>query len=487
MKQQHSAIEETVTFAGSSYLFQTIAMVRGFVIARFLGPSLYGLWCGLRIFFDSGRFLGLGSAQTMVREVPFNEGKGNGRENAALQQVCFTWYLLSSTAIALGVLCLSFSEKLAIDRLEASLACLVFVINAIRIFIPSKLISEKKIILLSRINILYILLNTLFGLSLMLVWNIKGLLAGMILASGSVLIFLFGTEKLSFRLHFDFALFGRLIRIGFPIMILSTTFFFMQTIDKLVVFFMLGHEYMGYFGLAAFFTEIISHIPGSITVVLFPRMMHALGATQRRNQIERYYTKPVLFLAAVMPFLLGLIWINIDLPIVYLLPQYRPAVEVLRIFVLGLFFFALWGLPRSLLIAFDKQTKLLSAVLVLVLTGTVLDILVIKAGYGLRGVALASVSVFALLTVMANSYALLCLGRTGGEIAAFLLRLYGPFGYVVAGLMLLTVLPASDKVIWRDLSYSGYFTVYNLLYMFCLKKGRDILSFPAFLGDVGNE
>jgi O-antigen/teichoic acid export membrane protein len=467
-------IGETKALAGSNYAFQGIAAVRGLVIAKVLGPSLYGFWSILNAIFRHVDLLSLGSTSGMLRQVPLNQGRGKPEDNVLLIQTCLTWFLLSSSIVALICFLLTFWIDFSPYLWEIRLACLLFVCCALRMFINPKLISERKIYLVSKLNLVYAAVNALMGISLVFFWGITGVLVGMLTANLVVLVVTIAYRHLSLRLSLDFRVLLALMRIGSPIMVLSTTFLLLQSIDKLIIFGMLGNIYIGYFGLASFLSQVIGYIPGAINVVLFPRIMHTLGQSNDRQEIEKYYTAPVLLVACTMPVMIGVFYLNIDLAIIYILPKYIPAIAVLKIFILGLFFFTVWGTPRNLLIAFGKQRQTLVMVLFFLALGTTADIGVIKVGLGIEGVAMASLLIFALIALAANAYVLVCLGKDRREIHAFLFKIYSPFIYALTGLVLLDAIHFGLHPVFGNLIRSLLYLIYMLLLILGVEKRSGI-------------
>jgi O-antigen/teichoic acid export membrane protein len=467
---EKTILAEASMLASSRYLFQAIAMVRGFIIATVLGPALYGFWTLIMTCFVNTGSLGLGALNGMVRQVPLNKGRGSGGENLLITQTCLTWMIVISSSIALCVLLATYTTAIASHRPEIRLACLVLIVYAVWVFVLSKLAGERKIGLLSRLNVVYGILNALFGISLLFVLGIKGLLLGMLLAAGTIIGWLVRQQQLSLKPMLDRSVLFRLMGTGFPIMILNMTFVLVRSIDKFIVFFLLGATDTGYFGLASFIGAAINYIPGALSVVIFPRAMHVMGATNDRQQIEKYYFKPVLTLTRLIPVLLGLIYINIDLPVLYLLPHYVPSIGILKVFILGLFFFSAWGIPRDILVAFNKQKQLLASVISLFILVILTDILVVHLGFGILGVAMASIVVLAANTLIANTYLLWCLKRPVKDIVRFLVSIYSPFFYTLFGLLTISHFIVHDNLLLQNIAQTITFIIFMTPLLYLVEK-----------------
>jgi hypothetical protein len=79
------------------------------------------------------------------------------------------------------------------------------------------------------------------------------------------------------------------------------------------------------------------------------------------------------------------------------------------------------------------------------LGGAVLEIVVIKMGFGMNGAAIAAASMFLIASLTANSLALLLLKDNAQQIWSSFGRIYLPFIYSFAGLMAVTLIHLSAQ------------------------------------------
>ncbi len=472
---EYEIIRETSMYTAATYISQAISMIRGFVIANVLGPSSYGIWTLLRSFFSTIGYISLGAEHAMVREVPMCEAQNNQEKKYSIQQTTLMWNIFVSLAIALIVSVCALTKQLAYIRVEMFLAGLVYVTNSINHFIPLKLKSEKKIFLLSKYVMLFAASNAIFGIALVFNFKLSGLLIGMLIAHCVVVAYLMSKQALSFRFNLDFNLLKKLFSVGFPIMILNSAYFLMRNIDKFIVYLMLGSAMTGYYGLAAFIAAALGHIPHGMSVALFPRMMNTYGKTQDRAKIEEYFQIPLAVLSVVIPILLGVIFLLIDVVVNYLLPAYIPAVPILRILIAGLYFRYIWSVPTNILIAFNKQRQLMVMMFALLIIGIILDVIVIQLGYGIMGVAYATLLIVFLVSVLGNMYALHSLRKTAVYICFSLVKIYSPFLYVAVGLFFIMRWQFSDIRIVNDAIQAIIFIVYTLPLIYYLERQFQII------------
>jgi O-antigen/teichoic acid export membrane protein len=446
-KEEGHIIKEASTLAIVRYLSQFILGIRGFIIASVLGPTLYGFWSILKTVIDFSPNTDLGSVKGMGREVPLNVGRNKQEKNLPIQKTAFSWQLLTTLLLAIIIFIISLTKKAGTYRTEIALLAIVILFTNTYLYLKEKLVAEKKVMRVSSLEISFALLNTLFGLGLVFFIQIKGLLIGMIISY----TILFGAnirrKDLSLRFGIDVKVLKKLVKTGLPIMVLMLSFFLMQSIDKIIVFTLLGSAMTGYYGLAAFISLLINYIPHAMSTVLSPRMLQKYGRTNDKEQIHEYFTKPTMLLTNGMPVILGLIFINTPWIIKTLLPQYIPSIPIIQVLVLGLFFSSIIKIPTDIIILFNKQKTLMYVLIGALILGGITDVIVIKAGYGIMGVAIATATIVFFISIIANGYCLRLLEMR--KQARVLWKTYSPYLYslIVLALTLLLLRDVKEEAL----------------------------------------
>lgn len=474
--QEVEIMRDATILSGTLYFSQALYIVRGFVIAQVLGPSTYGVWSIFRSFFSSAPYFGLGTQQAMLREVPFSLGEGNKLKKSIIIQTSLSWNILLTSFVMLLAFIVSFTGFISEYRVEVRLAGILFVLNAIHLFMHPQFKSEQKILLLSKYILSYAVLNTVLGLALLFFFKLSGLLMGMILAQLILFTYLIINNHLSLHLFINKNILKELFRIGFPIMILWLLVFLMGNVDKFIVFIMLGKTMAGYYGLAAFVSSMVSYISYSISTVIFPRMMYIYGRTGEIKHIEKYFKKPIVVLSGLTPIILGIIYINVEAIINLFLPQYIPGITVMHILIAALFFSTIWELPTNLLIALNKQKRFMYITASVLLLSIVLDIVIIWLGFGMNGVAVVTTFIFFLASAVANSYALFSLNNNLKLILKSLSLIYLPFIYSFAGMILIIYISVSNNVFIDNLVKSLIYLVFSIPLIFYIEKKSNIMG-----------
>jgi hypothetical protein len=166
-------------------------------------------------------------------------------------------------------------------------------------------------------------------------------------------------------------------------------------------------------------------------------MVCKYGETNERKAIENYFIWPMKILSYLIPILSGLIFLNIDWPIIYILPQYTPAITTFKIIIISLIFSVYTRPPKDILLTFKKQTRLLQILGLSIFMGTALDIFAIKMGFGIEGIAVATATTFFVSSIILIGYALYILQKSFRTICQTIFFLYVPFGYSLFALWLI--------------------------------------------------
>src|SRR3990172_1387833 len=71
---KHSLFKDSVVFAASRYVLLGLSLIRNFFVAKFLGPSDYGLWVVIGLLLTYGDQIHLGLRHAGDKEIPYYRG-----------------------------------------------------------------------------------------------------------------------------------------------------------------------------------------------------------------------------------------------------------------------------------------------------------------------------------------------------------------------------------------------------------------------------
>ncbi|MFK8020684.1 MAG: oligosaccharide flippase family protein [Pseudomonadales bacterium] len=426
--------KEALTLSGSNYLCRVIFLVRGLGVAALLQPEIYGIWSVLKSLQDSTAFANLGASHALLREIAMNKGS---REQHSLQSTSLNLALLVTFASSTVLLILSFTPALSNIGAELRISLIVMMLSVVTYHIPRQLLAHKDFYFLARYLLIYALLNSLFSLVAVYFWGLTEMLWGLVLTHILAVLFVLKNGRISFSTHFNRPLAAKLVSSGLPVMVGAALFFFLRAADQFLVYAFIGATASGYYAISNFVAMTVTQIPVALASALFPRMMERHSGGASRQEIEHLFFEPLKLICVGVPILLGLTYFALEPMLVYVLPNYLPALDVIRIALLGIFFQSIWSLSHPLLLAFEKQRQQMQIGLALLLLNIAAVYLTISNGGSVEAVSWVASGMGVVSAIAILSYTFRLLDRASSANAKTLWDISWPITYGVACCLLI--------------------------------------------------
>jgi O-antigen/teichoic acid export membrane protein len=431
---------ESVALHASMYVFILFKLVAGFLVARFLGPAMYGVRTALGLAVDYEPYAHLGTYDSMLKEVPYHRARGDAATANAILSTVFTTNLVAATAV--GVLLAVAGWVVSRSGAEPLYGFFLFflavyaVVNRVRMFYATYLVADKRAYLLSQIRMLFGFLNGALAVSLVIPFGLPGLFSGLLLSAIVTLAWTMYRVRWIPAFAFSGALLWRLIRAGAPIMLIGLLFVLFRSVDKVIILGMLPHELLGQFAVAAIASAVVFDSVGDLLrVMFFPRLMEQVGRDSGRAGVRTQLLQLTFVIGCLAPLLVGVLYLTVHLPIAHLAGEYLPAVEVARALAVGKYFFVLSLVPVLVGIAVDRQGAVLLLTAGAITLNVMINIGLIASGFGIGGVAIGTGVSFALYSAAILAFAV---REVGGELSQAA-KVFGgvllPFAYAVALLL----------------------------------------------------
>ncbi len=448
-------LKESALLYGSVYVLVFLKFASGFLVAKFLGPATYGLRAAFGIAVDYQPFTQLGLNDAMHKQVPYFRAKGDHESADRILSNVFWVNVLVATALCLAsgavgtILYLRGTEQIFVDF--AFFLGLYGVLSRIRAFYSVQPILEKRTYDVVRIRSLDSALNAVFSVVFVYLYGLRGLLGGLLLAALISAAYEIRLSRWVPAMRISWSETAGLVRIGFPIMTISLLFLLFQNVDKMLILSMLSREKLGYFAVAVIVSALVFRTVGDVfRVMFFPRVMEQVGRSADLRLVKPLLTEPTVLVAYFVPFLVGVMYLSVHLPLLHFAPEYGPAIEVARVLMLGQFFFASAVVPLLVCVALNRQNVVVVLMCGVIAFDAALNFAFIRMGWGIVGVALGTGISYFVLGLSATLLALRLFDAGIGEIARFLARLMVPFVYCIALLLLLDRWVVTADDFWSD-------------------------------------
>ena len=478
-------LRDTLGFAATQYAVRAALMVRGLVAARLLGPTAYGAWNGMTLIWDYGLYAHLGTQQGLEQRLPAQIVDGDGAAvRHTLRAALFNTIVLTVLFGIAGMLYFGrgpgeIRDFWGLRGVGVAMLC-VLLVN-VAYFHLTLLRSLGDIRNVSVWFILQGVIGVGLGLGLIPWTGVWGLLWGWLLANAVALAYL------RFKLPPEYAVLPAPSRVGFelisagwPMLLYLGSSLVLRTLDRLVVLGYLGARGLGYYSLGVLALTMLFYLPDSVGFVMYPELLKAYRQGGDRPAAIRERVLTTLgVLSIVMPALCGLAFVFARQAVLILLPKFLPGVTAMRVLCFGAAALAIARISSITLVTLRRQRLLFPAALSVVVLAAAADIVVLRAGQGIRGVAWATLAVYVLHGAIMLWLATTCLEISTAKRLRLLFRLFLP---LVLGMLIAQGL---DQVLpWRGTMVTHQRILRPLMAMvaFCTLYGACVLPLARGLG-----
>lgn len=377
----------------SNYVGAFFFSIRGLIIAKLLGPAYYGIWCALNVIIGYSQFSHLGLLYAQTKEVPFYKEK---KDNDKIQSIfvnTFTFSVLASLLFSLGVIFFavhSFIKKDLVWGVGLIITAGVCVLDQVYRFYINFLRANEEFGLLYKYNLFYSF-SSLVLLSLgVFFFKFNGLLIAFFISYLVIIyyIMVLHNKKLSFYL--ELSIVRGLIRVGFPLMIYALSYVLFNTVDRLLIMWLLNVKSLGYYSFALSIAEITTVFATGIGFVYFPKLIREFAARGNPEDLQGTFLNITKALMIIAPLALSITFLGSVFLIKLWYKSYLDALIPLTFILLGKYFMIFSSIAGCAFIALNDIKSLMKITFFAIAISLILDFFVISLGFKINGIAFVS-------------------------------------------------------------------------------------------------
>lgn len=415
-------VRDSLGYAASQLLVRTLMIARTVLAARWLGPHAFGAWNALQLLMDYGALAPLGTQQGLDQMVPRRIVDADPVRLAHLKRAGVTNILVFSLLFCVGWM-LYFSESAGTlmqtwGPAGMALAMLIVVLINWANYHTTLLRSQGNIGAVSLWFFLQGTIGALLGLALIGWLGPWGLLWGW--TAGTVVAFVWtrwearGIAPLRPLTSVESV---QLLRVGFPLFFFLASTLIMRSLDRLIILRYLGTPQLGYYSLAVTALTLLMYLPDSATYVFYPRLLRRYReAGDDPAQVRDSVVGVLRILVALTPVLGGIVFIAGRDLIQLVLPQFIIGSTAVRVMSFTAAALCISNLASVVLMTLGRQVWLMPAAVVFTLAFAAADIAVLRAGFGISGVAWATFGVYVASGFTLLTFALAAMGFRAGRV-----------------------------------------------------------------------
>ncbi|MBA4391132.1 MAG: hypothetical protein C0399_09355 [Syntrophus sp. (in: bacteria)] len=434
MSNKVKILKDMLGYSGSSLIAQALALVTGFVAARLLGPTDFGIWNAVTLVLVYGAYFDLGILPAMGRDLPFYRGKGDLARAGEIESNALAATIISSIVVALIVLGISFMPGHS-PLMVVGLRGMAIVIILLRLYAyySTVLRCNNDFALLSKLQVGFALLSTFLIIIFLFQYGFTGRVIAAILSQFIILLIVLSLRKSKNVPTIEFRVSWPLIKVGVPIIISSVVIGLLTTVDRLIVIKFMGATQLGYFSIALLMTSLISLVPSMAIQVLYPRIAHRYGESGKEiGALRNFVLIPSVLLSCLLPLLIGPLYLSLPFIIGLLLPAYVQGIEAARIVLLGIFFLSIVGITDYFLVIIGKQKQNIFFGLFALFLNVSLDLLSVRMKWGIEGIAICGTMItYLCYALVLIGYALSHYTRNVRDWVKYFAKIIIPFVYML--------------------------------------------------------
>ena len=419
----------------SQYLTKFIALLRGFLVAKLLDPSMYGYFSGLSLVLLYNSQAHLGILHGLNRNLSLAIGGGKEEEYHDLLNNGITAIAVLSLLFGAVILSSSFIASIAINnelkwglRVYAALSVLFhfeYIIHSLlRVQHRFKEIAYSKL-LFSFSNLVSVVILTYF-------FGFYGVLISFLISLILQNIYLSSVMQLKFRFSLDCKVLKKLIIIGAPISFAYLIDVILNSADRLMIAAFLSPRDLGLYGIAlTFSTELILLLPNTISYVVYPRILEQYGKFRNYHSLIGLFHSSTLTISVLISMLIGIVSIAVEYFLAYFLDQYIQSLPVVRVLLFSTYFISINQIAVRILIATKKTKALIVFQLIAIFINVFCNYLMIMGGYGIVGISVATAISYFLYSTLVTHFTIEKLYSNIYLSIKEHVKVYAPFFYII--------------------------------------------------------
>jgi O-antigen/teichoic acid export membrane protein len=391
-----------VRYASSSLYRRALAAISAIIRPLLLSPEMFGLWTVLKVLPNYASYLHFGARTSMRFRIPRCEADGDIQSIKQFKAAVFYGSLLPNLAACVVLLALAALLELSPEGRAGLVAIsLLLILNWRFDYFISVLKSHQKFRVVGATNYFRATLYLILTAALIALFGFYGVLLCGILTVALTTSYLLRLEQLKIPSPAEFhsTIYLDLVRNGLPIVVFNLIVLFLRTSDRFVLLYFFDINEVGFYGLAVMVMGLALSVPAVAREVVEPRLMQNFGRGGMQENILLYMTRPLFNTACLMPFIVGPAILWFPEFVALLLPDYKEGINVAIILLLSSYFTAAVYALRGIIVAGNQQLGASFLLGTALLFNLALSIGLVKSGFGMEAVALATGLTFGLLMV----------------------------------------------------------------------------------------
>ncbi len=394
MSKTKEVVNDIGMYSVASFLTQLVNVVSAILMRLFLGPLQVGVWAFMQIILNYSEYANLGATNAIIREIPFYNGKGDVDKSERIKNTVFSFSICTSLMVSAGLIGYAFWKRTALP--EGMFYALLFTAGLVLLHRFNSLLlnilrAYKRFDIAAKQMFYSAVVNAVLIALLAYQYKLYGFMLAMCLSFIFNAVYILKNVRINFRFSVQMRELRPLITYGFPMMVISVVSTLFDTVDRIMIAKFLGLEALGFYSIAMMTSAYVYSVPNAISIVIVPNLHEKFGVREDKADLKGYLLNSDFAFSGAMPVLIGFGFFLAPILVQTILPKFALGVSALRLLVLGTYFMTMSQNYSLFLYAIKKHLAFFPLFLLSFSVAILFNLFAIKRGYGIEGVAVATV------------------------------------------------------------------------------------------------
>lgn len=321
-----------ISYASGSLFNSFAQIISNIFILSYINPDELGIWNSLLLFQTYAMFLQAGIINGLNRELPFYLGKKDHEYAKSLAGSALYFFLISILLCCIiGILLFFFfSKELLIFRLTLLGIVIITITKFYENYLTSTFRSSHSFERLSKAYFfrgLYLIISVI----LVVLYDYKGYIIRMVTTAILMSTYLHFIRPIKAQPKFRLPDFKLLVKVGFPIFILSYIYQTSSTVDRLFLIKFSNFEMVGFYSLGYMVYSSFKSLPLTLANYIYPKMTYSFGSVNNSALLinQAFRINITIFLLMLPIAILGYFLLPLLIPLFF--PNYIHGISAAQI------------------------------------------------------------------------------------------------------------------------------------------------------------
>ena len=388
-------IKHSSKFSGVALFTKILGFPKSIILAMALMPEDYGRIGAIMLYMSYLSFFNLGNVNAAFREMPGLLKQGNDDKATYVQNNAFSFDLVIKTVILFGLVLFAFQQNDIETRLLFGLSALWFYFSKIRSYQNIQNLSRMDFGFAAKINLIIAVISFIFAVSLVYLIGIYALVVPLLISELVAIVYQYIKKgNLGFTFQLSKKEIIRTTRIGIPLIILSFLYKAFESItSKTLIVKYLTDVDLGLFVFALGIVFLGVQLIKDMSRVYKPMLWGNADTIEDPKNAFKSVTHITQIIGLICGIIIGLSQIGFIILVNKITVNFIDAQYVFLILSLSIFAVGVQAPAEFTLTSRRINKQRITTVIWIIAMGINigLGILAVNLGYGIVGIALASV------------------------------------------------------------------------------------------------